>query len=1051
MVIALNGHRALTADSGTWPPSAETVGTTRTRMIEAMAGRIVSPELIGREAELDQLARAFDAALGGKARAVLVGGEAGIGKSRLLTAMLDQAQEAGALVLLGGCIGLAEGSLPFGPVVEALRPLVRQLDAGSNGATDGVKRVALEDGPAKSLRTVAADLGLIAGARSGAIPAAELRPEWARSRLYEAVLDLLRQLAVDRPVVLAIEDLHWADDSTRELLAFLIRNAQVGPLLLLATFRTDELHRRHPLLLWLAEVDRLPAVERLDLARLGRPELIRQVEAILGHQPTPTLIQAIYERSDGNPFFVEELLAAGAGTRRLPPTLREVLAARLAHVSEPTLRVLGVAAVAGRRVDHDLLARVAGLSEGDLLEALQEATASQLLVTEDDPVSERYAFRHALIGEAAAETVLPGQRRRLHVAIAEALEGERRPGRREDARRLAEIAHHWSEARELSRAFATSLEAGGAAMAAGAYAEALRQFDRALELWDVVKDATQLAGIDRVELLRRAAQAAQLAGDFDPAINLLREAIGLVDEDADPVRIGLLLERLGRAYWTSGELEIALQTYRRAVEHVPPMPATADRARVLAGYAQVLMLSSRYRESLELAREALAMAREVGERQIEGHALTTVGVDLGYVGELDAGIDLIREAISIAEEVRDWDDLGRGYACLSTALDNGGRIEEAWRISLEGVERLRANGLGATYGAFLQMNAADALSVLGRWDEAIRLALEVVPASVGAARIFAHQVLARLQVGRGEFDAGRRSLDEAIRTLGEGVDAQFNGPLAISRMELAAWTGDLAGGRAAADDAMTVLASTEDWATLSAVLATALRVEAEAAERFRAARDTEAVKGAEHRVTTLLERIREIPTDNADPAVQTALDAWMTLASAEAERARGASDPATWARAAELAARRPAPYQAAYARYREAEAMLAARLDRRLIAARLEEARSITEQLGALPLHDAVDALAARARVTLEVASTTEAEVAQPSPATDPLAGFGLTSREIEVLRLVAAGRTNRQIADELFISESTAGVHVSHILGKLGVAGRVEAATIAARLGLAG
>ncbi|HEY7522361.1 MAG TPA: AAA family ATPase [Candidatus Limnocylindrales bacterium] len=1024
-----------------------------------MAGRIVSPELIGREAELEQLARALDNAVSGRPRAVLIGGEAGVGKTRLLGALRDRAEANGALVLLGGCIGLGEGSLPFGPLVEALRPLMRDLadrssdPRGSHAPADDRPPHALPPGAGDALRTVAADLGLIAGTGLVPVAAAELRPEWARSRLYEAVLDLLRHLAVDRPIVLAIEDLHWADDSTRELLAFLVRNVQSERLLLVATFRSDELHRRHPLLFWLAEIDRMPAVERIDLARLSRDDVVRQVAAILGQSPAPSLVEAVYERSDGNPFFAEELLAAGAHTRRLPPTLREVLAARLAHVSEGTLRVLGVAAIAGRRVEHDLLAEVAGLTEHELLEALEEATTGQLLVTEDDAVSEWYAFRHALIGEAAAETVLPGQRRRLHVAIAEILEREGRGPGRDEAGRLAEIAHHWSEAREQPRAFQASIEAGKAAMRGAAYAEALRQYERALELWDVVHGATELAAMDRPELMRMTAQAAQLAGSFEQAVSLLREALSIIDPVAEPVRAGLLSERLGRAFWTSGEIDRSLDSYRHAVELVPAEPPTADRARVLAGYGQVLMLAARHRESIGFAREALEMARETGNRQIEGHALTTVGVDMGYLGDLDGGIDLIREAISVAEEVHDWDDLGRGYACLSTVLDMAGRLDESCRVSLEGVARLRALGLGVTYGAFVQMNAAAALTDLGRWDEATRLVQEVVPVAVGNGRIFTHQVLAQLQVNRGLFEAGANSLRVAADALGEGVEAQFNAPMAVVGMELASWTGDLETGRQVADEAVEMLATLEDQRALASVLGAALRIEADLAERGRAARDEAALATARDRVAAILARVEGIALDELEASLRRTVEIGVVLARAEAGRAAGISDPAAWDRAAEAAARLPSPYRVAYARYREAEALLAARADRSTIVARLVEALGIAESLEARPLREAVEGLAARARIPLaSVSDAAPAPDAAPPDATDgALAVYGLTTREIEVLRLVAAGRTNRQIADELFISESTAGVHVSHILGKLGVAGRVEAATIATRLGLGG
>ena len=521
-----------------------------------MAGRIASPELIGREQELDVIARGLRDAECGRARTVLLGGEAGIGKSRVLAAALDRARAGGAVVLLGGCIGLAEGSLPFAPIVEALRPYIRDLEGmdGRDGESpDGV--------PRRALSAVGAALGMLTDYPVAASAGAEMRPEWARSRMYEAFLDLLRRLAADGPVVLAIEDLHWADDSTRELLAFLVRNAQAERLLLLVTFRSDELTRRHPLLFWLAEADRQPGVERIELRRLDRGDVARQLNSILGHSAGPGLIASVYERSEGNPFFAEELIAAGVEGRGLPPTLREVLQARLAHVSESTLRLLGVAAVVGRKVDHDLLARLSEMDERELYDALEEAVAAQLIVVDESVVMERYEFRHALTAEAAAEAVLPNQRRRLHVTIAEHLEKAPPPGRHggaEAAGHLAEIAHHWFEARELPRALDSAIKAGEAAASSGAFVEAFRQYERAVELWDVVPSPEEIAGIDRIELLRRTAQAGQLSGEFMQAVALLREAIALLEANGEPIRSGVFHERLGRALWTSGKLDDAL-------------------------------------------------------------------------------------------------------------------------------------------------------------------------------------------------------------------------------------------------------------------------------------------------------------------------------------------------------------------------------------------------------------------------------------------------------------------------------------------------------------
>ena len=669
----------------------------------------------------------------------------------------------------------------------------------------------------------------------------------------------------------------------------------------------------HDLLAGLAETDRQPGVERIELLRLDRGDVARQINGILGHSAGPGLIASVFDRSECNPFFAEELIAAGADGRGLPPTLREVLQARLAHVSEPTARVLGVAAVVGRKVDHDLLAQLAELDERELYEALQEAVAAQLLIVDESAVVERYEFRHALTAEAAAEAVLPSQRRRLHVIIAEQL--EKAPGRRgaEEAGHLAEIAHHWFESRELPRALKWSIKAGQAAATSGGFVEAYRQFERALELWDVVPEPEDVAGIDRVELLRRASQAGQLSGEFMQAAALLREAIALLVESGDRIRAGVFHERLGRALWTSGKLDDALNAYKTAVDMVPEEPPTADRARVLAGYAQVLMLGGRYGESLPIARQANQIAKATGERQLEGHSAATFGIDLVYAdpdGE-NTGVQTIREAMAIAEEVRDVDDIGRGYACLSSALDVVGRIEEAMQVALDGAERMKELGMGVTYGSFVLMNAVDGMIALGRWDEALHIAEGAEPISRGNGRIFVNIQLARINTPRGNFEAAARSLDAASHKLARPNEAQFSGPLAWTRMELDLWRGDIASARATADAVGPILEQTEDRMTLAWFLARAMRVEAEAAERARAARDEAAVAEAVRRGDAWSAMLDRIDVGTIPSGYRTGIRLAAQLAAGERSRIAGASDPQAWAGAVAGADARPMAYESA--------------------------------------------------------------------------------------------------------------------------------------------
>ena len=1023
------------------PGTTDEVGSPR--IIEAMAGRIVSPEIVGRGAELEVLSNAFADASAGHARVVLIGGEAGIGKTRLVAEATEQARAAGALVLSGGSVGVAEGSLPFGPIVEAVRPLVRALeDQNGHGEPD-----AWSPATRDAVVAVAAAFRFAGVSAVRSIEAAELRPEWARSRLYETLLDLLRRLGDEEAVVLVVEDVHWADDSTRELLAFLVRNIREERLLILATFRSDELHRRHPLLPWLAEVDRISCVERIELSRLDRDQVMRQLAAIQGGDLEPGVAAAIWDRSEGNPFFTEELLATGTGSRRLPVTLAEVLRARLAGISEDAHRLLGVASVAGRRVDHDLLATIADLEDRELMAALAEATAAGLLVAEDQADTERYAFRHALMGEAVYDALLPGDRRRLHVAIATEL--ETRSGAGDDAGRLAEIAYHWVAAREQTRALTASVAAGVAAFETNAFAESERQFERAVELWEVVPDPEVESGLTREDLVQRAGQAAQLAGDYGRAADHYRVLLGLVDPAVHPSQAGLLQERLGRALWTQGEIQASIAAYTRAAELVPAEPPSDERARVLAGYAQILMLAARYSESLQVAREAVVMARALGNRQIEGHAMSSEGTDIAQLGDPRAAVVILREAIAIAEEVGDLDDLGRGYACLSTAVELAGAFEEAAAISLQGAARMAEVGLGGPrqYGVFLILNASQAWYALGRWDDALGLAEGVSESASGVGRIFCDSMLGRLYAGRGDFEAAERAIGRGFAALGTGREAQFNGPLRAGAIEMHFWQNELDAARRAVDETLDIVEDTEDLSVLGRTVSLSAMVEAEVAERARAGRDPARAAAAEHRLAAhrgILDRV--VKTVHMPSASDLEVRGHLALADAEHRRAAGHADPAAWRAAVELLEARRSAYPSAYARFRLAEALLADRGDRAEAIEQLRAAHDATVGLGARPLRERIEQLATRARLSLETAIGPDSVEADGA---DPLAAYDLTPREVEVLRLVAQGRTNRQIADELFISESTAGVHVSHIIGKLAVSGRVEAATIAARLGL--
>jgi ATP/maltotriose-dependent transcriptional regulator MalT len=1005
-------------------------------IIKGVAPRVSSPVLIGRSSELERLRAALERTSGGQSGTTLIAGEAGVGKTRLIEAVAEPAREDGFVVLTGGCIDLGDGSLPYAPVIEALRGYVGHADP------DEIKAVVGHGRP--ELAHLMPDLGPVAAAGGGEFG---LSVGSAQGRLFELLLGVLTRIAERHPLLFVVEDLHWSDRSTRDLLGFLVRNLRDSAVMLVLSYRSDELHRRHPLLPFIAELERTGKVERVELHPFDRLEAGAQLQAIAGRELDASLLESIHARSGGNAFFAEELLVAAGedGTTELPSTLRDVLLGRIADLGEGSQEFLRVASAAGQRVDPELLAEAAGLEASAVYEALRECVARQVLVPDPTAGVERYVFRHALLQEAVYDELLPGERTRLHAAFARTLEA--RAG--DDASGAAELAYHWYAAHDLPRALESAVVAGQWAEAGYAFPEALHQFERAIGLWDQVSDAEARAGRDLVDLLAAAASVARF---HEPgrAVQQLRTAIGLVDVTVDPVRAGLLNERLGRCAWIAGQGGLANEAYRRAMDLIPTEPPSEARARVMAGLAQILMLGGHFAESLSVAQDALGLARAVGARDTEGHALNTVGVNRGVLGDMDAALADLDVALAIAEAAGNVDDIGRAYANRAWLLDSAGRLEEAIVVCATGIATSQRLMLMRFFGTHLLCNLADETFRLGRWDEteqALQRAEAVGP--LGISEILVAEMQARLALSRGRFDEAAERLRPLARLAERATDIQFVVPVQASLVELALWQRRPKDAAVQVEAAIRLIDFTPE-VRIAEVYALGVRAHADVAEVARARRSPAAADEAVVAGRSLVEAMRRRHAEvvATRPAYEELSGAWLLLCEAEATRLDRRPDPDAWIRSTEAWTRLGRQYVAAYGRWREAEARLAVRGDRELAAAALRAALAVVERLGAEPLRAEVLALAGRARLDLEAAEpkpAAEEKAAEP----DDVLRLGLTPREREVLALVALGRTNRQIADELFISENTAGVHVSNILGKLGVAGRGEAAAVAYRLGL--
>jgi DNA-binding NarL/FixJ family response regulator/tetratricopeptide (TPR) repeat protein len=1017
--------------------------TSPSAIMPGMPRRVSSPVFVGRTAELATLEAALERAAAGTPAFVFLAGESGVGKSRLIAEFESHARtrgdEAGEepYVLVGHCLELGGTEFAYAPLVEALRPIARDLAECRIDFPDGL-----------SAQTRAALAELLPELGDGAAPVVIEREGGHQARLFEALLSFIDRLGQRSPVALVLEDAHWADSSTRDFLTFLVRSAHAEALCLVVTYRSDELHRRHPLRPLLAELERGAGVERIALERFSEDEVAAQLTGILEHPPAPQLAERLYERAAGNPLYTEELVAATQdGSGELPETLRDALLMRVERLGPAAQEVVRTAA-GEWPMSHELLRAVCPLPEAELLDGAREAVANQVLVAESGGV---YAFRHALVGEAVYGDLLPGERSALHARIAQALTEE--PQLRGDApgpTLSALLAWHWYMAHELPRALEASVRAGQAAQRVFAPVEAGQHFERALEVWARVPNAQELAGLDHIELLSLTASVANEANQSTRALALIRQAIADLDEHSQPLRAAVLHEQLGHFLRHAGRGEESWEAFDRAMELMPAEPPSPERAVLVERYATNLMLAGRFRRSAELADEALAEARRFGLRALESRALNTIGIAHVQLGDVDGGLAELREAVEVADWTGQPDVSVRAAINLSDILDLDGQTEEALSVVRRALAVIRERAAEPTsYDSFLAVQETEKLLRLGRLDEAVeRLPERLSGESVGTTALFLHFMRAEIAMLRDDHDTVEQELESLKRLLRAADDPQWHQPLATLAAELALSNGQIAEARGAIADGFAALACAEDLLRATRLVWMGLRVEADAAARAGLRGEPGPDDWAVESNETMLEALE------SDPAMFGEGPHNLLLAHAERLRLRqvagdsesAAEVAAAFARGAEAFEAIKLPVQAIYGRFREAEALVAAG-DRATATVRLRAAHGEAVGIGLVALRGEIEALARRARIDLEAPAAEAGPAA--TEADDPAARLGLTPRELEVLLLVAEGRTNREVGAELFMSEKTASVHVSRILAKLGVSSRVEAAAVAHRMGL--
>ena len=923
---------------------------------------------------------------------------------------------------------LAE-QLPLLPVAGALGELCRvdggrlveaALEAAPGYVHQEVGRLVPQLGPGEAGQ----------GGRSGG---------WRRERLFAAVAELLGAVAARSAVCLVVEDVHWADSSTLDCLTFLGGAGGLGAVTLVLTCRGDEAPLDPPVAGWLAHARGGRAVEEIRLPPLSEDEAAQLVAGLLGAPAAARVAAGLYARAEGNPFFTEQLAAAmlaGAAEGELPARLAELLAARAGRSGQDGRAVLAALAVASRPLTEDQLGGISGLEAAAVRRGLRELTTARLLA--DTTTLDGHRPRHALLAEAVAAGLLPGEPVVLHERTARLLEAGG------DAL-AAEAASHWQAAGRAAEELPARVAAAGAAERVFGYAEAAGHWERATGLSQALP-ATAGADADLPRLYVRAIDAAVLSGDTQHASVLAEEAYRRFAGHPDHATAAIIHQRAGylrgiHAVGAGSELmEKALELFELGAP-------SAEHAEALLQYARTFLLGAygRFEDHRAALTQALKIAEAAGATGVIPRILTRIPADLQDPGAVQWTFANFHRGRAIAEAAGDDAALLEVAMVESDYVLQMADFASAEDVALRGLRAARQAGLdGWFYATMLVCNAAEAILFAGRTADAAALIDPLTTGPPHGDDAFMHLLRAQIDMLRGDLAAATTRQQQVTLTRWP-LSVETDREAAQLTVEVALWAGRPGD---ALQEVRQALAPYEDVPDLAhgcgQLLAAGLRACADLAERARARRDPGAARAAQaaaSELASLLERMQGVPfTDNPFlaqvPANRASWDAEWT-------RLGGSSDPGAWHAAAKTWESLGYPHRAGYAWWRHAQAQLDAGQPAAAAAAALRAAAAAAD--GHMPLQAQVRALAERARIPLRTPATTPSA---RSPAGVP-APYGLTGRELAVLRLLAAGRTNAQIGAELYISPTTAGVHVSNILRKLGVSGRVQAAALAERAGL--
>ena len=942
--------------------------------------RLLCPVLIGRAPELAWLTEGLRASVQGAGRVALLGGEAGIGKSALLRHFVKIGRSTGAVVRTASCAEL-EAQRPFGPFFELLTPSNRKEGPASFMDAKGGDRYAIE------------------------------------ARLTSQLLEL----AADRPAVLVIEDLHWADEATMELLPYFARHVRGASVFLVGTYRSDELHRRHPLRGLLADLARARLADQRALPSLGDAECGEFLRETMRAKRLPSVefLRAIQATCDGNPFYIEEVLRALADHGDLevqegiwtstksvpelaiPETLRDAVLARFRALPQDAQRILQAAAVIGQDFDFELLRCVTQADESTLLTALASAIDSQLLVERAMPATDVYSFRHALTREAIRLELLQRERRRLHKAIAEAIESRSALTPDQSAR---ELAHHFEEAGEPERARVYHERAAAEALRVHAYRVALRHQERAVALAD--QDDLRLA-----DLHLALAETARLAEDWRATIRAADAARALYAAAGNVAGEGSATRVTTMPYWFLGEGERASTAALEAVRLLERPGESSALAAALADRARVEMLRKNEDVSIAAGERAISMARQLNEPEIEADALVSLGTVKASACTRES-LESLRQAVERARVLhvprvvqRGLNNLNSGCFCSRLPA----------REQREAFQHLLAYGRDQGLVQDVVSSGKTAYALIdGDWDGALRQAAEVRGDSVFRSLIRLDEAF--MLVGREGPEAGLDPIEGPGRIRAEigWNNRLFNAAHLVAALELAGRNADVL---RIANEELELVRQCDLHPALDEIVVVAIHA-------ARALDDTSSR-------ANWIEAAADAPR-----LIAPAVDARRIYARAERASDAGDNDAAVAgfdnaARVFGDALERFSAFPVTAITLRRAEELLARGRDgdRTLAQDALEETlrywrkAKATWYLGELE------------RWAEQHGLDTKRSAAPTPTGIRPL----LTARERQIAALVAEGMSNKEIAGTLTISERTAEGHVERILGKLGFRSRSQ------------